>query len=61
MPKFIQTKKNINSGTSKEIQLYDLAKDPHELINIANEHPTIVQRLEQKIQNTEKQNKRLSN
>ena len=61
IPKFIKTKKNINSGTSIGVQLYNLDKDPHELINVASEHPTIVARLEQKIKNTEKQNKRLSN
>jgi arylsulfatase A-like enzyme len=61
IPKFIKSKKNINSGTAKDVQLYNLDKDPSEQSNLAHKHPDIVARLEQKIQNTEKRRKRLNN
>ena len=60
VPKFIKTKKNINSGTSPGVQLYNLNIDPSEQSNIAQKHPDIVARLEQKMVNIENQSNRVN-
>ena len=43
-PKFVRTK-GIKSGHSPDHQLYDLAKDPGETVNIAEQNPQIVKEM----------------
>lgn len=58
---WIKARKNIDSGTAKYAQLYNLSSDPSELKNIADLHPDIVTKLEQKIVAIENQTQRLNN
>ncbi|WP_026776094.1 arylsulfatase [Polaribacter sp. Hel_I_88] len=44
------TQKFVDPGFRKEMQLFDLEKDPSEENNIAENHPEIVKKMEQKLQ-----------
>jgi len=56
---WVKAKKNIDPGTSKAPQLFDLDTDPSELHNLAAKYPDKVKLLEQKLQDIELQSIRL--
>lgn len=47
---WIEDKKNIEGGVSTRPQLYDLAVDPREQNNIADDHPELVKQLDRELQ-----------
>lgn len=49
-PSWIKDQKNIESGTSKKPQLFDLSTDIGEKKNIANQHPKIINKMQKEIE-----------
>jgi len=52
-PKWVKPKKNIDPGTSKKPQLFELDSDPGESINLARKYPEKVKALESTLQKIE--------